>query len=613
MAAEMITGTDDNINAAEASIPSGQHHLNIEVLAASQQLVPTGDGVERSLHLQLFHAALSGDWETAEGIYDLFPGEVNARITKRGETALHIAAAAEHTHFVKKLVKRMSAEALTYKNEAGNTAFCFAAISGVEALAKVMMKTGHDLAMTRGRENLLPIYMAAMLGHREMVSYLYDETKERLTDSDRITLLVALINSDIFDVALKMLKAHPRLAYARDEHELTALHALAQKFCMPSSVVDRSPPEFWNKFLIPFSGFKLAQMRKVVHKQALDLIRYLWEQVILLDDETISSQIGKPWPLIFTAAERGNLDFLTILIRLYPDLIFKVDQNTYSIFHIAILNRHEDIFKMIYQIGSIKNVITIYKDGEGNNMLHLAARVLQSPSRLNVIPGAALQLQHELLWFEEVKKVVQPRHIEEKNIHGKTPGALFIEQHKEMMKEGEQWMRDTADSCMLVATLIATVVFAAAFTVPGGNMQDEGTPVFVAKIEFKIFAISDAISLVASTSSLLTFLSIRTSRYAERDFLWSLPNRLIIGLTTLFISIGAMMVAFMATFFLVFRKKLHHFSIPVAVVASLPVIFFIWQHYRLFLDMIDSTYTSRSLFKPGKSPLFSKRVKPKVA
>ncbi|KAJ6747368.1 hypothetical protein OIU74_029760 [Salix koriyanagi] len=59
----------ENINAAAASIQSGQHHLNIEVLAASQQLVPTGDGVERSRHLQLFHAALSGDWETAEGIY----------------------------------------------------------------------------------------------------------------------------------------------------------------------------------------------------------------------------------------------------------------------------------------------------------------------------------------------------------------------------------------------------------------------------------------------------------------------------------------------------------------------------------------------------------------
>ncbi|KAG6769289.1 hypothetical protein POTOM_024909 [Populus tomentosa] len=431
MVAEAEITSGNNINAATDSVRPGQP-------------LPTGDGVERRRHLQLYQAALSGDWDTAEGIYESFPGEVNARITKRGETALHIAAAAEHTHFVKQLVGKMSIEALTYKNEAGNTAFCFAAISGVEALANVMMETGRDLAMTRGRENLLPIYMAALLGHRGMVSYLYDETKEQLTDSDRITLLVALINSDIYDVALRILKAHPGLAYARDEHQLTALHALAQKSCMPSNVVDQSPPGFWYKCLDPC--FKLAQMKKLMHKQELDLIQNLWEQVI-----------------------------------------FKVDQNTYSIFHIAILNRHEDIFKMIYQIGSIKNVMTIYKDREGNNMLHLASKVLESPSRLNVIPGAALQLQRELLWVEV-------------------------------------------------------------------------------------------------------------------DY---------IGLTTLFISIEAMMGAFTAAFFLVVNDELPEYSIPIVVVASLPIIFFIWQHYRLFLDMIHSTYTSRSLSKPHKSPLFSKRVKPK--
>ncbi|KAF9679739.1 hypothetical protein SADUNF_Sadunf06G0045700 [Salix dunnii] len=601
-----------NINAAIDSARRATHHNNIELVVVPQQL-PTVDGEKRKRHLQLYQAALSGDWDTAEGIYNLFGEEVNATITKRGETALHIAAAAEHTHFVKQLVGKMRTEALYFRNNAGNTAFCFAAISGVEALAKVMMDIKRDLAMTRGRGNLLPIYMATLMGHRGMVSYLYDETNQRLTDGDRIALLVALINSDIYDVAWKMIRAHPKLAYARDEHQLTALHALAQKSCMPSNAVDHRPPGFWIKDLNPFSAFKLSRMRKLMHKQALDLTQYLWEQVVLLDDATISSQIGVPWALIFTAAERGNLDFLTILISLYPELIFKVEHNRYSIFHIAILHRHEDIFRIIYQIGSIKNLITTYKDGEGNNMLHLAAKLLESPSRLNVIPGAALQMQRELLWFEEVKKVVQPWHIEEKNTQGKTPGALFIEQHKEMMKEGEQWMRDTADSCMLVATLIATVVFAAAFTLPGGNLQDKGTPVFVKKIAFKFFAISDAISLVTSASSLLTFLSIRTSRYAERDFLWTLPNRLIIGLTTLFISIGAMMVAFMATFFLVFSNKLQEYSIPIAAVASLPVLFFIWQHYRLFLDMIHSTYMSRSLFKPNKSPLFSKKVKAKVA
>ncbi|KAJ6741923.1 CASKIN [Salix viminalis] len=385
-AVEIIDGV--NINAAINSARRGTPHNNIELIVVPQQL-PTVDGEERKRHLQLYQAALSGDWDTAEGIYELFPAEVNARITKRGETALHIAAAAEHTHFVKQLVGKMSTEALTYRNNAGNTAFCFAAISGVEALAKVMMDEKRDLAMTPGRGDLLPIYMATLLGHRGMVSYLYDETNEQLTDGDRIALLVALINSDMYDVAWKMITAHPGLARARDEHQLTALHALAQKSCMPSNAVDQSLPGLLNKNLNPVSVFKLARMKKLMHKQALDLIQYLWERVVLLDDATISLQIGEPWPLIFTAAERGNLDFLTILIRLYPDLIFKVDQNTYSIFHIAILNRHEDIFKMIYQIGSIKNLITTYKDKEGNNMLHLAARVLQSPSRLNVIPGAA--------------------------------------------------------------------------------------------------------------------------------------------------------------------------------------------------------------------------------
>ncbi|KAJ6331920.1 hypothetical protein OIU76_010323 [Salix suchowensis] len=429
------------INAAIDSARRGTPHNNIELVVVPP-LLCTVDGEERKRHLQLYQAALSGDWDTAEGIYKLFPGEVNARINKRGETALHIAAAAEHTHFVKQLVGKMSTEALYFRNNAGNTAFCFAAISGVEAIAKVMMDKKRDLAMARGRGNLLPIYMAAQLGHRRMVSYLYDETNKLLTEGDRIALLVALINSDMYDVAWKMIKADPRLASARDDHQLTALHALAQKSCLPSNAVDHRPPGFWIRDLNPVSVFKLARMKKLMHKKALDIIQYLWEQVLLLDDATISRQIEEPWPLIFTAAERGNLDFLTILIRLYPELIFKVDQNTYSIFHIAILNRHEGIFRMIYQIGSIKNLIATYKDKEGNNMLHLAAKALESPSRLNVIPGAALQLQRELLWFKEVKKVVQPRHVEEKNIHGKTPGALFIEQHKGMMKEGEQMHSD---------------------------------------------------------------------------------------------------------------------------------------------------------------------------
>jgi len=66
-----------------------------------------------------------------------------------------------------------------------------------------------------------------------------------------------------------------------------------------------------------------------------------------------------------------------------------------------------------------------------------------------------------------------------KNSKGKTPKEIFTETHTNLQKDGEKWMKDTANYCMLVATLIATVIFAAAFTVPGGSNQDTGTPIFL--------------------------------------------------------------------------------------------------------------------------------------
>ncbi|KAL2453346.1 Ankyrin repeat family protein [Abeliophyllum distichum] len=148
-----------------------------------------------------------------------------------------------------------------------------------------------------------------------------------------------------------------------------------------------------------------------------------------------------------------------------------------------------------------------------------AARV-EDHQRLNLratAPGAALQMQRELQWFKEVEKFMLPRDKQQKNTEGRTPGMVFTENHAELIKEGEQWMKDKANSCMFVAALIAAVVFAAAITVPGGNNQDNGLPIFSIQNAFGIFAISDALCLFCSVSSIIMFLSILTSRYAA-DF-----------------------------------------------------------------------------------------------
>ncbi|KAL9687583.1 hypothetical protein QQ045_031988 [Rhodiola kirilowii] len=120
------------------------------------------------------------------------------------------------------------------------------------------------------------------------------------------------------------------------------------------------------------------------------------------------------------------------------------------------------------------------------------------------------------------------------------------------MAEAERWMKDTANSCTISAALITTIVFAAAITVPGGNSGENGIPMFARNKAFIIFGVADALSLFISSISILMFLSILTSRYAEQDFLYALPKRLIIGLVALFVSIASMMAAFSATLYLVF-------------------------------------------------------------
>jgi hypothetical protein len=76
-----------------------------------------------------------------------------------------------------------------------------------------------------------------------------------------------------------------------------------------------------------------------------------------------------------------------------------VDENNRNIFHISILYRQESIFNLIHEIGIFKDMIASKCDKNLNNMLHLAGE-LAPADRLNIVSGAALQMQRELLWFK---------------------------------------------------------------------------------------------------------------------------------------------------------------------------------------------------------------------
>ncbi|XP_021989165.1 uncharacterized protein LOC110885765 isoform X2 [Helianthus annuus] len=340
----------------------------------------------------------------------------------------------------------------------------------------------------------------------------------------------------------------------------------------------------WKGAKIPFAPIKRIENKKMDLDVAKKILDHVCDEIYKLENS--DDLYTRP---ILEAACQNAYEVVHGILSRSSKAIDSTNKSGYDIIHLAIINRSEKIYNIIYDIGTRKNRYRIYKDSYENNILHLAGRLAPS-TVLNQRTGAALQLQRELQWREEVKKFVFPTYITQENYFKETPNMLFTMAHKDLVKEGEQWMKTTAESCSITAALITTIVFAAAITVPGGNNQEKGTPLFKKETAFIIFAISDAISLFASSTALLVFLSILTARFAEKDFLVSLPRRLFIGLFSLLLSTTSMMIAFSATLFLVFCDKKLWMLVPISGLAFIPIASFVTLQFPLMVDLFKSTY-----------------------
>ncbi|KAM3694304.1 hypothetical protein ACJW31_07G047900 [Castanea mollissima] len=515
------------------------------------------NGQEEDVHVMLYQAAKNGYWRDAKDILRENQRTIGRSITESRESVLHIAFASKHMAFIKEVVRILTDEDLERTNVDGDTALCFAAKLGVVTIAKELVGKNNKLPLIRSSEGRTPLCIAVLFGHKDMASYLCTVTSfERFSSKEYKEILVATIAYDI------------------------ALHLLQTK-----------------ETLLSYGNNKAAALNIKREIKAAALLELARKPFAIGSKSRLSL-----WKRCFNFF--GNAEFIDILIHTYPHIVWTTDDFHRSLFHIAVINRQHSVFNLLNEAFVVKEIILAYVDAYQQSILHLAGKLAPS-SRLNLVPGAALQMQRELMWFKEVEKKVPPSYLNMKDCNGKTAGELFTKEHENLQRKGEEWMKDTANYCMIVATLITTVVFAAAFTVPGGSNQDTGTPILLKSIWFRVFFISDAIALSSSSTSILVFLSILTSRFTQMDFLVSLPSKLVWGLTALFISIVGMVVAFSATCFLVFRSEIPWLPICITALACVPITVFVWLHYQLWADIMSSTtYWSRFLFRPSKHRVF---------
>ncbi|KAH6758244.1 hypothetical protein C2S51_018479 [Perilla frutescens var. frutescens] len=463
----------------------------------------------------MYRAAMEGDWIAAEILLSRNPNLACDFVTDEDDRSLHVAVAMKHKKLVEKLVDMMDEDDLVLRDGRGYTACCYAAVSGAVEIARVMIEKNPNLATAHDENNVTPLHKAAMCGKKKMVSYLLESTKiENLSNEEWFDLLLVTIRERMFDVAIELVEKNKVLAMMVKE-ERTALHVLAQ-----------------------------------------------------MDD--VSNILLKNQHILHDAAKAGHVELLTMVTRTYPQLTWDTDSNGHTIFHIAVAHRQRRVFNLIHPAETMIHTRTISQDQDGNNILHLSAKLSPRPLDRTRLPPATL-MQSELALV--TKKVVPASCQDMRNKEGLTPRELFSKEHRRLLRDSKTWMMNLTDSYMLIATILFSVLFAGAFNVPG--------------------------ALALSATSILLFGSIMTSRFSEYDFRHYLPDRMYFGFHALFGSLILTVTAFMLSFQLVSGALTH------AEIICILVIMFCAYHIGTIREMAAWSDVMVRKSRPSRHTLFN--------
>ncbi|XP_039164333.1 uncharacterized protein LOC104438120 isoform X2 [Eucalyptus grandis] len=567
----------------------------------------------------LLEVAMTGHWTSVQQEVSHDSKSVMAEVMTVEDgpvTVLEAAVIGTHDHLVENLVELLPPrkENLNLKR-----ALCNAARGGRIRMVKALISKIEFESESLALALLTAISWAPI--QKEVIWYLARKISSRHDDtiSKHDDIISSLTLAGHMDIVL-FLENSQQAASEDTKHD----RMLAYLVPMLSYFRSRARLNFWENIIyknIPsclfhtsFGKCKATELTKVsfIKRIVESKLRQEFGNLALLN-KIFTMDIPKIREFLLTsnividAASRGISDFVQLCLMFFPELMWEKNF-TKELIKEVVKGRHVELFRRL----SAHNTTPYLTDDELTRRSLMEAVVEWSPRCVSAdVSGAAFLIQRELQWFKVVEDMSDPslkrlkfkvskeedgsdpsfkslKLEETKERRGKTYWEVFVEQRQDLLKEAGQWMKDTSSSCSLISTLIITVAFAAAFTAPGGN-DDDGIPIFLKKSSFIVFAIADALALFSSVTATLMFLAILTSRYAIEDFVHSLPRKMILGLTFLFLSLAFMMVAFGSALTMVLNQRLEWIYIPITLFAAIPIILFALLQLPLYVEMFEST------------------------
>ncbi|KAF8036150.1 hypothetical protein BT93_C1987 [Corymbia citriodora subsp. variegata] len=551
---------------------------DIENASVSVGSVPSQSGgapgiseeqVNEPYYRPLVRAAFKGDWEFATRFFEGDSASKKAKITNRSETLLHVAALSAQDQFLEKLVELFSLdpEALEMVDCDGRTALHNAVLCGSIRMVKALVRSNPKLTQLADNKGRAPLGISALEAsrHKEIAWFLAKNTTD---DGPSHPFSSSSAIDTIIDLTYN------------GHHVLQILRR-----------------SLWNVAKIGVPIIKRVHEVKLRHMAALELTKQVCIAISYKNIIGITDFFDMKF-LLYQATIRGVNEFIKCCIQFFPELIWSSPYGKRLIAH-AVAFHQERILGLFLKVNSTNelSLLTMPTWQESSDMMWAAVQYTPMVNRLTNVAGAAFEMQREIQWYKAVEEWVISSVRTEIVDNKKLFWQIFVENRNELLKNGEKWAKDTSNSCMLVSTLIATVLFAAAFTIPGGNDNNTGVPLLLGQNSFMVFTISDALGLFSSVTAILLFLAILTSRFEAQDFLYSLPKKIIMGLSLLFLSLAFMLVAFAATLTIVLDERLEWALIPITLLASVPVALFVVLQLPLLYQMVKSTY-GPSIFCP---------------
>ncbi|KAL2933617.1 Ankyrin-1 [Bienertia sinuspersici] len=275
---------------------------------------------------------------------------------------------------------------------------------------------------------------------------------------------------------------------------------------------------------------------------------------------------------ILRAFEAGNLSTATILCSVCPEAAGIRDADGKNIWHMLVKQPSDYyLFHLIKNSTNLRHLLK-WKDKNGNTPLHLA------------IEGKR---------FDLVQVFLQIWGDERGSLKGKD--QWLVELLKIQNKEGVRSMWGIPTSQMetyvntmgIIAALLTTITFTAAFTVPGGLFENIGTPIMIKKAAFQVFMISDVVAMCLSMMVLVCLLWIMATNNRHHSVMI-----LDFSITLLLASFYATLVTFMTGLFATMFTLKPWIAIVALVLCSLLILFI---HKCLVINILIP-FTNAALF-----------------